>query len=244
MSSLSPLTSSSMAYRSGDVLVWGRSVTEVRSPMEEVLAYFWNSNARNQIKSDTIEKSYLEEPSRHSRVEYIIKKSPVSSIMRRDFCSTVIDKQMLFYSNTPTQHSSRPLNMNSVRALCTTFVQFTKSANMKDTKITYVIQIDSGGEGVPKLISEWALAYNLRRVTFAQQYFQQARYLKEYDEKDGAAIGEVLMLKSKAEKEGKQGTTKFQVSERTIFSIIPNRKSSRKQLNLVISMLFLKTFTW
>ena len=38
------------------------------------------------------------------------------------------------------------------------------------------------------------MEYHLRKVTIAQQYFQQLREFKDFDEKDGLAIGEELMI--------------------------------------------------
>ena len=75
----------------------------------------------------------------------------------------------------------------------------------------YVIQLYSG-IAAPKVILECYLAYNLRRVTVAQQYFQQLRKFSNYDEKDGIAVGEVLMLKTKLEHDNTENTSRHEVS--------------------------------
>jgi hypothetical protein len=48
-------------------------------------------------------------------------------------------------------------------------------------------------------VRDYYCGYNLRRVTKAQQYFQELRIYQEYDEVDGAAVGEAFMIKTKAE---------------------------------------------
>ena len=63
------------------------------------------------------------------------------------------------------------------------------------------------GEDVPKALYLFYVAYNVRRVTFAQQYFQELRVLDDYDEKDGVAVGEVFVIKTKAEKKTKGGSS-------------------------------------
>jgi len=49
---------------------------------------------------------------------------------------------------------------------------------------------------------------NLRRVTDIQEYFQELRGLEEWDADDARAVGEVMCIKTKAEKHHERGENK------------------------------------
>jgi hypothetical protein len=79
-----------------------------------------------------------------------------------------------------------------------------------ETKLEYVIHPDGGGR-VPGWVMNFYMAANLAYVTEIQEYFQRFRSLSEYDEKDGAAVGETFMIKTKVEKLREKGTHKYQI---------------------------------
>ena len=77
-----------------------------------------------------------------------------------------------------------------------------------ETSVELVTHVDFGGAKLPSFIVDYYARKNVRIVPLAQQYFQQLRKLHQYDETDGIAIGEVLMLKSKSEKENSKANSK------------------------------------
>lgn len=211
--------------------MWGRAITKVRSPAEDVLAFFWNTKARSQYKADTIEKAYLEEPNAHNRLEYLVKKVP-SPFTNREFynrCVWKVDKKdddlsrkmLVSWPEEGHEADSHGRDIYNIAPKVrgrTKGIFKIKSSRFTTTEVEVelVIQIDmGGGTSLPKFLMEFYNAYNLRRVTVAQQYFQQLRGLDDYDEKDGIAVGEALMLKSKVENAAKRKSRaeKYEVSE-------------------------------
>ena len=210
VTSSSPLTESTVAYvkSDGSNKLWGQANTTIRAPIEDVLAFLWNSKARNQAKADTIEKTYLEEPNKHNRLEYVVKKLP-SPLVERDFCSRNIWKQeqdgTIYFSSIPTPlPATVPVtarhDITIIRGTLKSVYRLVKSRFIDDVVAQITLQLYTGAT-VPKIIVELYTCYNLRRITYAQQYFQQLRELRDYDEKDGIAIGESFMLKTKIEAE-------------------------------------------
>ena len=49
---------------------------------------------------------------------------------------------------------------------------------------------------------------SLSTITDFQEHFQEVRRLNEWDENDGRCVGEVMCIKSKAEKRGRKGESK------------------------------------
>ena len=67
----------------------------------------------------------------------------------------------------------------------------TKNRN-DDVQVELVLQLDGGGN-LPRFVMEFYNSYNLRRVTVAQQYFQQLRVLKDFDEKVSNSANSSIM---------------------------------------------------
>ena len=200
-------------------------MTTVRAPIEEVLAFYWDSNARNQKKASTLFREVLEERSNHNRVDYIVTKGK-GVVLNRSFCNRLVWQKgsgsSIFLASFPLKDVStnQPtcIGIASTEGKISGLFKLSTTLSRSETSVEFVLQLDLGGSLIlPKFLMEYFLVSNLKRVTDSQQYFQQLRELKDYDAKDGIAIGEVLMLKSTAEKK-KKDVAKYQVSTVTRLS--------------------------
>ena len=221
--SFSPLTPATLAFIPGDAL-WGQSSTKVTAPVEEVLSFFWNTKARVRKTQDTKDITYLDEPNNHSRVEYLVKllSPPLSS---RYFCNEqlwctnkeVVGEGSARFALFPKMLPQGFLHLQDglVEAEVWGFVNISE-VNANECSLELTQKINFGGR-LPKIVTDFSIANNLRRVTFCQQHFQQLRALRDYDAKDGIAIGEACMLtpfKSEQEKsEFSRSASKYQVGK-------------------------------
>ena len=193
-------------------------MTTVRAPIEEVLAIYWDTSARNQKKASTLYKEVLEERNNHNRVDYVVKKG-TGTVLNRAFSNRLVwqkeSSSSIFLVSIPQELESvanlpSPIRIISTQGKLTALFRLTAYLS-SETNVESIFQLDfGGGLKVPKLLMEYFLLSNLKRVSDSQQYFQQLRELKDYDAKDGIAFGEVFMSKSMAEKEYKRGN-KYQV---------------------------------
>jgi hypothetical protein len=83
------------------------------------------------------------------------------------------------------------------------------------TKLEYVVQPDMGGS-VPLWLARSLMASSLAWVTEIQQHFGALRVLNEWDAKDGEAVGEVLAMKTDAEKHHGKDETKVEARVREL----------------------------
>ena len=195
--------------------VWGHSVNKVRASREELLAFLWNTKARNQFKKDTLAKKYAEEISKHNRVEYTVKKlTPL--FQSRDFVSAVVwthvDAKTSIFVLKPRLQKDLPENPLYVRAYYDSVSKLEQKQH-DVTEITAVLK-QNAGVRLPRVIEETYVAYNLNRATKTQQYFQELRQLNAFDANDGSAIGVVFMITSKTENRKEVGKTHYDVRKK------------------------------
>ena len=209
---------SSISYISGDPLLWGTGSTNVRAPITEILAFFWDTKGRNQAKADTLVKEYIEEKNHHNRVEYVVKKG-IKAFSNREFSNRVVwkrenDSKMIIVSQPATDEviDTTTTPNDTVKGeikCCFVLASISKS----ETSVNLLVHVDFGGF-TPKVFQEYFAISNLKRITDCQQYFQRLRKLSDLDEKDGVEMGDVVTLKSKAEEihVATKGRTKHEVS--------------------------------
>jgi hypothetical protein len=73
--------------------------------------------------------------------------------------------------------------------------------NDSETRLEYVVRPDAGGS-VPAFVANSMMARFVSYPTDIQVYFQNLRRLSVFDEKDGRAVGEALLIKAKEEDTG------------------------------------------
>jgi hypothetical protein len=83
------------------------------------------------------------------------------------------------------------------------------------TQLEYVQQPDVGGS-LPTWLIHRQMGSTLAWVTTIQQHFVSLRRLEEWDAKDGEAVGEVLVMKTDAEKHHGKGETKVEARVRAM----------------------------
>ena len=187
----------------------------MRAPVDEVLSYFWETFARNQTKANTVIKIILEERNSHNRVDYNVKKGN-GVFLNRCFSNRLVWKKesstKMRLASWPTTPSIIPASSKivSIKSELKAFYELT-SALSNETEVDFILALDFG-LFLPRLLLRSLLLSNLQRVVDAQQYFQQLRELQDYDEKDGTAIGEAFMLKTKSVR-GASSSSKHTVSE-------------------------------
>ena len=179
------------------------------------------------MKTETLEKTYLEETNAHNRVEYVVKQAQ-APFANRDFCTREVWKHHIKMRDEQEQsilvwcsedHPSRPSNVSSevVRGKSDNVFKLSLIGKNEAELVLYT-QLDTGTP-FPSFITRLLTAQQLQKATHGQQYFQQLRALKDYDANDGIAIGEAFMLrpfKSKTEssnREKKYSESKYEVSK-------------------------------
>ena len=211
LSSASPLTKSTSGFISGDSCIWGRAESIIRAPLEDVLGYVWNTGARNNpTRSEQRKRVLLEAPNKHTKVEYNVRKF-TPPIVDREFLDYILwktintrsvqDKEAFVGFFPLLDHARRPVAENenaAVRGKQLTFFHL-KKRSVNETRLVLLLQLDAGMK-MPNWVKGLFMTHFLRTVTYSQHYFQKHRALQDYDEKDGTALGEALMLRSKAEK--------------------------------------------
>ena len=91
-----------------------------------------------------------------------------------------------------------------------------KSKNHKEIVVTYVIHPDAGGQ-IPRFVMNLGLGSSLATTTRIQEHFQALRGLDEWDADDGRAVGEIMCVKTKAEKHHEKGESKQGARMRELF---------------------------
>ena len=209
-----PQVSAKMTHTSGDNFAWGWTSGMIRAEAEEVLAFMWDFRRRTGILADDLEKNADEEPNNHNLLLYIKKRIP-KPFDHRDTLSRIIWKSNGIGSydcvSQPEESEKRPPVVGVIRATYESAMKIIRVGGKGETKLEYVIHPNYGGS-VPSWIVRLYIKSHLSFVSEIGDYFQGLRLLENYDEKDGVAIGEAFMLKTKAEKDKKKGLSKYQVS--------------------------------
>jgi len=221
----SPLATAKIAFKSGDRHAWGWATTTVRASPEEVLAYTWDPMRRSASREDDVEKSVDERKNDHNLLLYYYKKMP-KIVADRDFLSRVVwrkyDGGKFILVTSPTESGLRPQNSSAVRATYPSTMKFSRKGE-SETTVEYVIHPDVGGD-VPSFLMNNYTARNLGSVTAIQEYFQALRKLEEWDEDDGRVVGEVLCIKTTAEKRRETGESKVGARLRGLFERLKGLK--------------------
>jgi len=205
----SPLTTGEIAFRKKDSHAWGRATATVRASPEEVLAFMWDTMRRSAQREDDLEKSVEERINGHNMLLYNKKRTP-KIVADRDFLSKVLWKKEgegFFLVTSPEESDARPITDSAVRAKYPSVMKIERK-NDKETTLQYVIHPDFGGPGGFVYLMNRYTGSNLRRVTEIQEYFQALRGLEEWDADDARAVGEVMCIKTKAEKHPENGENK------------------------------------
>jgi hypothetical protein len=214
----SPLAVGKIALTVGDSHAWGWASTIVRGSPEDVMAFTWNTMSRGKRRDDDLEKAIDQAPNDHNQLIYSRKKTP-KIISDRDFLGRTIWKKIesgYLYVAIPVEDDVlRPPLPGVVRARYPSAMKIERLGDNK-TKLEYVIHPDSGGS-LPHWLMNYYIESNLRKVVETQEYFQSLRSLEELDEEDGVALGEVLVIKTKAEKHRQRGETRVDARLRQRF---------------------------
>jgi hypothetical protein len=67
-----------------------------------------------------------------------------------------------------------------------------------ETRIDFIFQTDAGGS-VPTFVANYYASRFLSYPSKIQEKFEKQRHLSDWDEKDGRAVGEALLIKVDAE---------------------------------------------
>jgi len=200
----SPLVTFEVARTAGETVQSGRAKAIIRAPIHDVLAFQWNSDARNQRKADTLKKKYVRADD-HYRIEYVLKKAKF--VKNRDFCGEVLWKQTgvdtVVLVSSACEHKDHPITASAVRGSLIVALLLQRNSTL-ETSASYLMSINAGVK-IPAAALSFYTSYMLRRVTTVQQYFQKLRKLVELDGRDGVAMGEAFMIKMKHEKKIAKG---------------------------------------
>ena len=142
---------------------------------------------------------------------YSKKKSPYDFIADRDWPARHVWTKSgtgFLYVVSPEAGPNRPVPHRVVRGKNPGAMRI-KRKNDNDTIIDYIIHPDAGGQ-IPAFLMNRGLGRSLSTITDIQEHFQEMRSLSEWDENDGRCVGEVMCIKSKAEKHGGKGESKIQ----------------------------------
>jgi hypothetical protein len=156
-------------------------------------------NARGRQVEDTLDKVVDEQQNDHTIIFYLKKRSP-PPLDNRDFVTRFIWKAQgtgFVLASAPTSIDSRPLFKGIVRAEYLSILKIIK-INDNETRLEYVCRPDFGGS-VPAFIFNRYMARFVSLPTRIQEYFRNLRPLSSYDEKDGRAVGEALLIKTDEE---------------------------------------------
>jgi hypothetical protein len=127
----------------------------------------------------------------------------------RDFQSRIVWKKRgtgYILVSVPELSGAHPLSLDVVRARYPSSLKVTSTSD-GSTKLEFVHQPDLGGTLPLWLVRTW-MGSSLAWVTEIQEHFEELRRLKDWDAKDGEAVGEVLAKKADSEKHRKKGETR------------------------------------
>ena len=213
----SPLTTAKIAYNSGDKHAWGWATTTVRARPEEVLAFLWDIMRRSSRRKDDLEKS-MEQANGHNLLVYKKKRTP-KIVNDRDFQGRVVWKKEgdgFVFVTSPEERDARPIADGVMRGKFPSAMKI-KRKNGKESTFEYVFQIDFGGS-LPAWLTNSYMSSTAGAVTEIQEYFQALKRLEEWDADDARAAGEVMCIKTKAEKHPEKGENRQSARMRELFS--------------------------
>ena len=81
------------------------------------------------------------------------------------------------------------------------------------------------------------IARNLRRATEIQEFFQARRGLEEWDADDARAVGEVVCMKTQAEKRPEKGENKLSARMRELFSKYEGLADIGRKYEFIVPMM-------
>jgi len=212
----SSLTTGRIAFNARDTNGWGWASTVVRAGRKEVLSWVWDTHSRATRRDDDLERSTDDRPNDHSFSVYIKKK--IALIRNRDFLARCVWREIeggYLYVSSPEESVRRPKGGDVVRGKYPSAMRITWR-NENETFVEYVMNPDAGGN-IPSFIMNGVMASNLTYVTEIQEYYQALRGLEAWDADDGIAVGEVMCVKTKAEKHHKKGESRVGARVRGIF---------------------------
>jgi hypothetical protein len=220
-----PATKAKLAFEVGSSNACGWASTVVRASAEEVLAFWHDSLSRAHRAEGDLEKAVDERPNDHSELFYFRIQMP-ALIKNRDFLSTYIWKYLgrgvYICVASPTESERRPTSGSAhdtekvaVRGKYPTAMKITR-VNASETQLEYVIHPDMGGS-FPSFLVNMYIDASLGYVSKVRDYFQSLRESARWDEEDGKAVGEVMVIKSKEEENLKNGETKVDARIREMF---------------------------
>jgi len=204
----SPLTTAKIAYERGDRHVWGYAKTTVLASPTEVLAFFWDSSRRTDLKNDDLEKAVVEQANGHNVLIYRKKRGP-KIISSRDFLGRVVWKAKgrgFVLVTSPEENALRPITDGAQRGKYPSAMRIARK-NESETVLELVFQINFGGS-LPTLLTNTYVGASAGAVTEVQEYFQSLRGLDEWGADDARAVGEVICMKTMAEKYHEKGESK------------------------------------
>jgi hypothetical protein len=193
------------------------------------------------MRADDLEKTIDETPNGHSQLVYLRKASSVKGLDHRDFLARVIWKSMpaggFIRITTPEESANRQPLPGVVRGKYPSTMRI-KPLNDKFVELEYVIQIDFGGI-VPAWITNSYIRANLSYITEIQEYFESRRRLEQWDADDGITVGELMLVRTKAEGFRKNGVTKVAARMQDIFSKYEGLKEIGKKYSFFQAMMTL-----
>jgi hypothetical protein len=215
---VSPLAQGKIAFKKGDNKAWGWGSTIVRGSPEDILSFSWDTLGRGKSRADDREKSVDERLNGHNQLLYHWKTTP-KFIADRDFLGRMIWKKIDYgyiLVGQPVVSAARPRrNDGVIRGSFPSAMKLTR-LNATETKIELVIHPSFGGVQ-PGFWTNMYTIKNLNRVTEIQAFFQALRVLEVWSEDDGCAVGEAMMLKTKAEKHREKGENEVDARMRHMF---------------------------
>jgi hypothetical protein len=219
---LTPNVKNEIAFKEGDPLGWGRSEALVRASKEEILAYVWDTEARCRWGASDMERVVLERKNDHHCIAYQCKRGShgkAIELLPRDGVSDGVWKKVgedaVVIVGQPTEHPMRPNAQDDrVRSLMTMSWKINE-IQPGVCRVVYITKLDMGGK-VPVWIMNFYLTMNLSLTYRIQSFFQAKRGLVDFDEEDGKATAEILVVKTKEEKNRRKGETRVEARLREL----------------------------
>jgi hypothetical protein len=219
----SPTVKNKIAFKTGDVHAVGCSETTVRATKEQILSYFLDTAARCRWSDLDMERSVIETKNDHHTVSYQCKKGSHGGklkLLPREGVSAALWRKevdgLLVYVAIPTEHHLKPEKPNEIVRAIMPVAASIEEISPGVCKLVYVNQLDMGG-GVPVWVMNFYLKMNLTLTCKIQTFFQALRRLEQWNEEDGRAVGEIMVVKTKAEQHREKGETKVDARMRELF---------------------------
>ena len=183
----------------------------------QVLAYTWDYMRRFDANVKGSLDKAVERTSDHNQVLYQRKPSPVPKFSDRDFFSRQVwrkeNESDTFIIVCAPIGGGRPVPNGVVRGRAPITMKIT--GNGDETVVEYMIQLDFNGfigSALPNRMTGIALS----GATRLQEYFQGIRGLDVWDEADGRAVGEALVIRTEEAKAHGSWETKEEARVRVL----------------------------